>query len=168
LALEIRKSKVAPRNGEHGFSLIELMVALTLMTVMFAVGVPALGRYLQTNHLLGGAGNLAGEMRLARQRAVSEENSVIFSWSLDDDRYRWHDDDDSDGTADNGEYISDWHELADGVDLVAGESPLSGTSVTFSPNGNASQGGQLTLSNSEGLSRTVQLVAASGLVKVIS
>lgn len=166
MTLSTWKSTDCPSPGERGFSLIELMVSLVVMTVMFAIGVPAMGRYLKTNNTLSGAGNLAAEMRLARSKAVSEENSVIFSWSLADDHYRWHDDDDSDGVADNGEYISDWRELANGVDLIAGVSPLAGTSVTFRANGSASQGGQLKVTNSESLSRTIQLVAASGLVKV--
>jgi len=168
LTLIIRNSTGGPSPGERGFSLMELMVSLTLMTVMFAVGVPAMSRYLRTNHVLGSANNLAGELRLARQRAVSEQNWVIFSWSLADDHYRWHDDDDSDGVADTGEYISDWRELPNGVDLVNGASAFGTASVTFRANGSASQAGQLKVANAENLSRTIQLVAASGLVKVLS
>ncbi|TPW15971.1 MAG: type IV fimbrial bioproteinis protein FimT [bacterium] len=153
--------------GERGFSLIELMVSLTLMTIMFAVGLPALTRSLRTNRVLGSAGNLAAELRQARQRAVSEENQVIFSWSLADDHYRWHDDDDNDGTTDTGEYVSDWRELPDGVDLVDGATAFGAASVTFRPNGSASLAGQLRVVNADNLGRTVQLVATSGLVKVI-
>jgi prepilin-type N-terminal cleavage/methylation domain-containing protein len=153
---------------QRGFSLVELMVSLAMMTILFAVGLPALNKYLKTNNLIGSANNLAGELRLARQRAVSEENNVVFSWSLADDHYRWLDDDDNDGTADVGEYLSDWRELPDGIDLVAGATPMAGTSVTFSSGGSASQGGQLKVTNANGLERTIQLVQVSGLVKVLS
>ena len=163
-----RDPRELPLRSQRGFSLIELMVSLALMTIMFGVGIPAMQRYLHTNHLIGAANNLAGELRLARQRAVSEENNVVFSWDLTDDKYRWLDDDDNDGTADTGEYQSDWRVLPDDVDLVAGSTPLVGTSVTFQSNGSATQGGQLTVTNDASLSKTIQLVQVSGLVKVIS
>jgi prepilin-type N-terminal cleavage/methylation domain-containing protein len=162
------KSPATPSFGERGFSLVELMVSIALMSIMFAVGVPALARYMKTNKLLGSTANLAGELRLARQRAVSEENNVVFNWNLTDDKYQWFDDDDNDGTADSGEYASEWRLLPDEVDLEAGDTPLAGTSVTFSSSGGASQGGQLKLTNEAGLTRTIQLVQVSGLVKVLS
>ncbi|HEX7877884.1 MAG TPA: GspH/FimT family pseudopilin [Candidatus Eisenbacteria bacterium] len=163
-----RSNPSAPRSGERGFSLVELMVSIALMSIMFLVGLPAMNRYLKTNRLLAASANLAGELRLARQRAVSEENNVVFSWNLTDDKYRWLDDDDNDGSADTGEYVSEWRQLPDGIDLDAGATPLAGTSVTFLSSGSASQGGQLTVTNEEGLERTIQLVQVSGLVKVLS
>jgi type IV fimbrial biogenesis protein FimT len=157
-----------PPSAERGFSLIELLVSIALTSIMFAVGLPAMSKYLKTNQLIGSANNLAGELRLARQRAVSEQNNVVFSWSMTDDQYRWHDDDDGDGTADTGEYLSEWHDLPASVDLVDGDTPLAGTSVTFAPGGSASQGGQLKVTGADGLTRTIQLVQVSGLVKVLS
>ena len=162
------KSPATPSFGDRGFSLVELMVSIVLMSIMFAVGVPALARYMKTNKLIGSTANLAGELRLARQRAVSEENNVVFSWNLTDDKYQWFDDDDNDGTADTGEYVSEWRQLPDDVDLEFGATPMAGTSVTFASGGGASQGGQLMLTNPAGLTRTIQLVQVSGLVKVLS
>jgi len=156
------------RPDERGFSLIELMVSIALMSIMFLIGLPAMSRYMKTNRLLGASANLAGELRLARQRAVSEENNVVFSWDLTDDKYQWLDDDDNDGTADTGEYVSEWRQLPAGIDLDGGATPLAGTSVTFLSGGSASQGGQLKVSNEIGLERTIQLVQVSGLVKVLS
>jgi type IV fimbrial biogenesis protein FimT len=162
------KSPAAPSFGERGFSLVELMVSIALMSIMFAIGVPALARYMKTNKLLGSTANLAGELRLARQRAVSEENNVVFSWNLTDDKYQWFDDDDNDGTADSGEYASEWRQLPDEVDLEAGDTPLAGTSVTLAATGTASQGGPLKISNAAGQNTTLHHVQVSGLVKVLS
>lgn len=67
-----RWRKSAPKVGDNkGISIIEiLMVALTL-AVLAGMGMPSLLRTLDAYRLRGAAWNLAGDLRLARQKAVS-------------------------------------------------------------------------------------------------
>jgi type II secretion system protein H len=154
-------------TDQRGFSLIEMMVSLILMTILFGVAVPAMSRYMRTHEVLGAANNLAADMRLTRQRAVAEANNWIFSWDLGAGTYRMHDDDNNNGTEDSGERIEE--KTLDGdVKLDDGASPFADPEVTFLPNGAASENGQLKVSGADGLERTIELIRPTGLVKVLS
>lgn len=161
-------SNTTPRiRSERGFSLIEMMVSLVLMTILFGVAVPAMSRYMRTHEVLGAANNLAADMRLCRQRAVAEANNWIFSWDLDAGTYRMHDDDDNDGTEDSGEVVQE-KTIDSDVTLDDGASPFTDPEVTFLPSGAASENGQLKVSGADGLERTIQLLQPTGIVKVLS
>lgn len=152
---------------QEGFSLVEMMVSLVLMTILFGVAVPAMSRYMRTHEVLGAANNLAADMRLTRQRAVAEGNNWIFSWDLGAGTYRMHDDDDNNGTEDAGERIEE-KTIDSDVTLDDGASPFTDPEVTFLPNGAASENGQLKVSGADGLERTIELIRPTGLVKVLS
>jgi prepilin-type N-terminal cleavage/methylation domain-containing protein len=154
-------------RNEAGFSLIEMMVSLILMTILFGVAVPAMSRYMRTHEVLGAANNLAADLRLCRQRAVAESNNWIFSWDLGAGTYRMHDDDDNNGAEDAGERIEE-KTLDSDVTLDNGATAFVDGAVTFLPSGAASQNGQLKVSGADGLERTIQLIRPTGLVKVLS
>lgn len=161
------RTRKPPTTDERGFSLVEMMVSLVLMTILFGVAVPAMSRYMRTHEVLGAANNLAGDMRLTRQRAVAESNNWIFSWDLDAKTYRMHDDDNNDGSEDVGEQVVE-KTLDDDVTFGNGDAPFTDDSVTFLPNGSASENGQLKISGDGGLERTISLLRPTGLVKVLS
>ena len=168
MTVRLANSPRPPNRHEQGFSLIELMTSLVLMTILFGIGVPAMSRFRKTSDLLTSVSALEADLRLCRQRAVSEQNNVRFTWDLGNNKYQWHDDDDNDGTVDSGEFQSAWKQLPSGVDLQDGASAFGASTVVFSSNGSANLGGQLKLINAAGLTRRVQVIAASGLVKVIA
>jgi len=149
-----------------GFSTIELMVALILTTIMLASSVPALFSYMKTHQLLGSVENFASDMRLCRQRATTQGNNVVFSWDAGAGTYSILDDTNNNGSADAGESTIGPKQLPDGMTLANGASPFVGTSVTFLPSGSTTEGGQLTITNEAGLSRTITLIRATSLVKI--
>jgi Tfp pilus assembly protein FimT len=152
---------------EKGFSVIELMVALILTTIMLASSIPALSRYLRDHQLLGWVENFAADMRLCRQRATTEGNNVVFSWSMGSNTYWILDDTNNNGSADAGESTIGPKQLPDGVTFQAsGSNPFAGTSVTFLPNGSASQGGQIALRNEAGVIRDVVLLRPTSVVSI--
>lgn len=55
---------------EPGFSVIELIITVGVMSVLFAFAVPAFLGYRTTHHLKGAAENVAGQLRLARDKAM--------------------------------------------------------------------------------------------------
>jgi prepilin-type N-terminal cleavage/methylation domain-containing protein len=56
-----------------GFSLVELMVVLVIGGLILGMGLPALNRYMTGGNVRNAANILEGEMRLARQKAVSRD-----------------------------------------------------------------------------------------------
>lgn len=56
--------------AERGFSLIELAIVLVVMGILFAFSVPGFQRLTSSNQLRGAAENVAGQLRLARAKAI--------------------------------------------------------------------------------------------------
>jgi general secretion pathway protein H len=60
----------------HGFTLVEALVALGLMSVLAGVGVVQLVELVESARLAGAARSLATALRLARGRALSQDATV--------------------------------------------------------------------------------------------
>jgi prepilin-type N-terminal cleavage/methylation domain-containing protein len=65
------------RRREAGFSLVELAIVLVIAGLIMAIGAPGLRKYLESYRVSDGARQVASEMRMARQKAVS--NST-YNW----------------------------------------------------------------------------------------
>lgn len=59
-----------------GLTLIELMVTLTVLATMVAIGVPQYQRMIETNRIAGSINSLAGDLKLARSEAA-KRNQVV-------------------------------------------------------------------------------------------
>lgn len=77
-----------PLRNPRGFSLIELMVVIVIGGLILGLSMPSLNRYLIGARLRDGATQIAGEMRLARQKAVSN-NSRAWFWTANNINYYW-------------------------------------------------------------------------------
>jgi len=75
-------------TGRSGFTLIELLVTLALVALLAGLAVPAMGRFIDNGRLRGGAEQLVQELRQARNRALTFQRSVYFSFS-DSRSARW-------------------------------------------------------------------------------
>jgi len=78
-------------SNRNGFSLVELAVVLVIAGIILAIGAPPLVRYLEKQKVRDGARQLAGEMRLARQRAVTDNcrGWIWCGYSTADRYYYW-------------------------------------------------------------------------------
>jgi prepilin-type N-terminal cleavage/methylation domain-containing protein len=65
-------------RNQQGFSLIELAVVVIIAGLVLAITTPAINRFLQQARLRDSASRLAGEMRLVRQRAVTNSSRAWF------------------------------------------------------------------------------------------
>lgn len=68
-----------------GFTLIELMVLITLFTALLVVAAPPINKYLISNRLDTSADRLAADLQLARSLAIA--NGQILRFQADADGY---------------------------------------------------------------------------------
>jgi prepilin-type N-terminal cleavage/methylation domain-containing protein len=157
------------KTGSHkarqiGFTLIELMIVITIFGIAAVASVPAMGRFLQSWRLGGNADEFANHMRSARSAAVMKNVDAVFQFNTGNGTYFYFEDDDGDGAKDGAEYQSATFELSEGVTFQG--QTLGGTTVTFESRGNALQSGTITLENRYARTRTVTLFGGTGNVTV--
>lgn len=66
------------RSRERGFTLVELLVGLTLLAVLLGLGVPAMGTYLQNSKLASAASNYYTGLQTARTEAIRRNVRTEF------------------------------------------------------------------------------------------
>jgi type IV fimbrial biogenesis protein FimT len=76
-------------GSSAGFSLIELMIVLSVLSILFAVGMPALGRLLHDIEIRGSAEGLRAGLQRARAEAVTRNALVRISFSNLSGRPAW-------------------------------------------------------------------------------
>jgi type IV fimbrial biogenesis protein FimT len=80
---------MALRARSSGFSLVELMVALTILIVISAVALPSYQSWLVNSRIRNAASSITMGLQRARTEAVTRNTSVSFtlaadsSWSVD-------------------------------------------------------------------------------------
>jgi prepilin-type N-terminal cleavage/methylation domain-containing protein len=58
-------------SSERGFSLIELMIVLVVLGLIVGYSIPSFHRFSSTLQLRGAGENIAGQLRLAREKAIA-------------------------------------------------------------------------------------------------
>jgi general secretion pathway protein H len=140
----------AQNNGfqnKAGFSLLELLVVLMLLALLTAVVIPSLGRGLSTAKLKTSSREIAASIRLARSKAVSEQQVYLLGFDLAKNEVRL--------SGLNSTYRKSF-ELPDGVHLTRVslletrvEEETKDPFFYFMPNGN-SQSFEVSLRNEQG------------------
>jgi prepilin-type N-terminal cleavage/methylation domain-containing protein len=152
------------RNCSKGFTLVELMISIGILTIMVALSIPAFGRYLQTWRLNGETDQLASMLRSARSAAVSKHVNTVFVFDLNNDNYFYFEDRDGDGSRDNDEYRSETIDLPSEVTLQA--HTLSRPMIFFGPKGNANESGTIIIQNLQNKTRTITLFGGTGNITI--
>ncbi len=70
--------KGMPFCFQRGTTLIELMVGLTIMAILMAIGMPAFGTWMQNTHIRSAAESIQTGLQLARSEAVHRNTNVSF------------------------------------------------------------------------------------------
>lgn len=63
---------------QRGTTLIELMVGITIVAILMAIGMPAFGTWMQNTHIRSAAESMQSGLQLARAEAVHRNTNVSF------------------------------------------------------------------------------------------
>ena len=151
-------------RAESGFTLMELMVVLVVFAIVTAIGLPGLNKFLRSVELSGTVSRMATSLRVIRQRAVTENNNYVAVLGANDN-IAWWDDDDNDGVMDNTEKRGENAPIPSWVTVTPDVgNPFASDTLTFLPNGSASQSGTLIFSNADGYQKSLSVIRPTGMV----
>lgn len=109
-------------RGQRGFSLAEILVVIAIVALLVAIVVPLVGSTLRAAAVRGAADQFAIDLRAARMIAVTRQNNVDFTITVDPtNRYAYTRQDGTIRTID----------MPRGVKIVSS----SPTTITFQANG---------------------------------
>ncbi len=148
----------AKRSTPQGFTLVELAVTLLLMGLLFAFSVPAFNAISASYQLKGSAENVAGQIRLSREKAIGVGHQQRWTFDPSINSYQVRD-------LTTGEVYGPWGMPAR-IGLVSANLVSGGiTSNTFTllTDGRSSGSGDIVLQDFRGNRDTVT-VQVSGLV----
>lgn len=152
---------------DAGFSLMELMVVLVLFGIMSAIALPGFNKFMRAMDLNNQIQILATNLRVVRQRAITENNNWVVYWSDTDNGWGWWDDDDNDGVKDGPEHEQVPVPLPGWVTATnSTTNPFASDTLSFQPNGSASESGSVIFTNPDGYTRSLSVVRPTGMVTV--
>ena len=73
-----------PANNFAGFTLVELMVTVAVLSIVMLVAVPSFNSLVQGNRLTGQVNQFVAALNLAKAEAVKRNQAVLFCHSADE------------------------------------------------------------------------------------
>lgn len=139
----------------NGFSLIELLMVICVLTLISAIATPNLMKWRSNAKLRGAASNLKGDMELAKLKAIQVNDTVFVHFT--ENGYQVFKDDDglTSGEYDPGEDLYSDRTLPAGVKVDLAKTKFGGgVSALFMGRGTALAGSAV-LVNGKGTEKTV-------------
>jgi type II secretion system protein H len=168
LSAQARKgaAMVMTRGGasEAGFTLVEVCAVMIVTGLVAGISWTALQSHMPSARLDQAAQALNGDLRSARQLAITEGNNYVVTFEPSGRRYRVWDDDGSDGHMDTGE-TERVVALPTGVTIYA-VSFGGSNRVTFRSNGSVVAGGSVDLRCPNPARARIEITRATGHIKL--
>jgi len=148
-------------HNQKGFSLIELIVVITIIAIAVGIIIPVYSSMKPKLRLNGAARQIQGDLMRAKMQAISQNNKFRIIY-VDDHQYKILDDDDDSGDVNGNESIVTKDIQTNYYDVTYSSS--NSNNLIFSPRGTAANLTTITLTNPSGTS-TVS-VSITGRVKI--
>ncbi|MHC2994423.1 MAG: prepilin-type N-terminal cleavage/methylation domain-containing protein [Candidatus Atribacteria bacterium] len=140
-------------NYNKGFTLIELMVIVTIISLLLGLGINGISSLIQWNKLNTVAALLSSELKSAQSRAFYEGVYYKLQFWPSLDRYRIY------------KQTELYKEIQlDGIDLF--NTNFTDDNLYFYPNGVPGQGGTVTLKNKKGKILYVIMTPVTARVRI--
>jgi type IV fimbrial biogenesis protein FimT len=141
---------------KSGFSLTELLMVVAIIAVVSAVTIPSVISWRSGAKLRGAAGNLKGDLEMAKVNAIKHNNFVAVKFN--GDAYEVFVDTSGDGDRDAGEALLKNRTLPAGVifDFTHPEWTFAGNVTKFNGRGTADNGTAI-LTNVQGQERHIKI-----------
>jgi len=146
-------------NRNNGYTLIELMVVVVIISLLLGLGINGLDYLIQWNKLNTAAALLSSELKNTQSRAFYEgvyykiEFYATFDWPASLNKYK---------IFRKSEFYKEIK--LDGVELF--KTNFTNNRVNFNPNGSPSMGGTVTLKNKRGKVLYVIMTPVTARVRV--
>jgi prepilin-type N-terminal cleavage/methylation domain-containing protein len=91
---------------KKGFTLVEMMIAISILGIILAIATPPVARFLRHYQAKDAAQVVSGILRQARSRAIHEKNNYVVTFNLNNSTITLLDDDGGgDGNPANGDFV---------------------------------------------------------------
>ncbi|MFS2205526.1 GspH/FimT family pseudopilin [Variovorax sp. Varisp36] len=77
------KTPIHPPHGARGFTLIEMMVTVVLLSILMALAFPAMNEWIRNSRIRTVADALQNGLRLAQTEALRRSRQTVFSLTAD-------------------------------------------------------------------------------------
>lgn len=149
------------RNAS-GFTLMELMIAVAVISILAAVAIPNYISWLPKRYLQSSAVDVQHAIHLAKSTAIRESRDVVLAFDPANENYLAFVDTDEDGSQDADERTIRNRPMSPGIDLQGTD---FGDTLTFNSQGLADGSGDITLINGRGETRTIN-VTITGISRI--
>ena len=152
-------------RNSSGFSLIEVMIAIAVISILAAVAIPNYIGWLPKRHLINSAVDVQGAIHLAKMTAIKENINVVLEFDIANESYFAFIDTDGDGSQDSGERTVRSNNMSSGINLVSTD--FDADQLTFNSRGLTDDSGDITLRNKDDEERTIN-VTLTGMSRINS
>lgn len=148
------KSKIFMKN-QKGITLIELIVVFIIIAIGAVLTVPSINAWVPNYRLRSATRDIVSAMRTAQMKAVANNMTYRVSFTSPDSyviQYQT-----TGGWVNDGEPQT----LPPGIQF----NTTFGSTINFLPN-STSTGGNIILTNQKGATKTIQILGATGRIKI--
>jgi len=132
------------RNGGRGFTLLEIIMTLTLIVIVAAIAYPSYSRMTANGNLRNAARDITGDMANLKERAMAQNTQFNIVFNVGNNTYSFP------GVA------AEKTPASFGQDIRLTSAAFgAGSTVSFTTRGTLSQGGNVVLANGRGSTATI-------------
>ena len=127
-----------------GFTIIEMMVVISILTVMTSIAIPGFINWLPNYRLRSGVEDIQSTLQLARLKAINQNTSATVAFDINNEKYS--------ASVGGQQFRSGKMPAGVNIDSVSGSG-----SVSFDSQGFASSAVNIVVENSLNSSKTVSV-----------
>lgn len=77
----LKDSMMSTWKSQLGFTLVELLIAITIVSILAAIGIPSFQQTMDKKRLVGAADNLLADMRYAKSESIKRDVPVQVTFT---------------------------------------------------------------------------------------